>query len=71
MILNPTIMNAKTPLLLVLIFFCFWQTNSNAQCDANNDFIQWSTTNWYDIDIPNDNRPDNAGQTFSRPVRVL
>ena len=57
-------MKLKYPLILVFAIFSLWQTNSNAQCDANNDFVQWGDSNWYDIDIPNDNRPDNVGQTF-------
>ncbi|MEP1486867.1 MAG: lectin-like protein [Algibacter sp.] len=57
-------MKAKFPLILILAIFSLWQTNSNAQCDANNDFVQWGDSNWYDIDIPNDSRPDNVGQTF-------
>ena len=66
-------MKAKDTILILFAICCLWQTNSNAQCDANSDFVQFSTTNWYDIDIPNDNRPDNAGQTFfatcSGPIR--
>ncbi|MEP0262672.1 hypothetical protein [Dokdonia sp.] len=50
--------------LIATILMLIITTYVNAQCDANNDFIQWGDSNWYDIDIPNDNRPDNAGQTF-------
>ncbi|MEP0263022.1 lectin-like protein, partial [Dokdonia sp.] len=66
------IKNKKT-LLLFTIILCSFNFSLNAQCDANSDFVQFSTTNWYDIDVPNDNRPDNAGQTFiatcSGPIR--